>query len=170
MSRHSTPATPVENRATNIVDFVQFNPRFAAVLNKQTHMTREVVVRVFNGETLEEIAETSRYLDRQGVKAALLTTLETLRLAGRRDNPLEAPSHDLDRLVHLLREGIRRRQEREALILCRYHGWTEPTGRGTCSGCTCHLNPPHAGRPPKYCSNACKQRGYRGRVTQQSPV
>jgi hypothetical protein len=67
-----------------------------------------------------------------------------------------------------LSDAIRRVQNgnvEPALVWCDRHGWSAPEGsHGVCGRCKCPVWFNGVGRPPKYCSDACRKAASRARL------
>lgn len=72
---------------------------------------------------------------------------------------------DLADVIRHVDQSALREQATSSLIRCPNHGWSEQLGRAICLECPCEVAPPTSvgGRIRRYCSNSCRQKGYRRR-------
>ncbi|MEU1210636.1 hypothetical protein [Nocardia sp. NPDC005825] len=185
--RRSTGRRPVEDYATDRVDFEQLNVQLYVALAYQRGSFGKILRQLLRGghdegidEILLEYAETHGPDAEQPALDLFDTGLfvdELHELVTRVSSALNLDPADLDRLIRnvewLNLPGSQKERPFDSghLLRCSFHGWVlDPDFLNfrvvrvrDCFQCPCPITPRGTGRPAKYCSTYCRVAAHRAR-------
>lgn len=175
MSRYPAQRDPVSSRASDHVDASMFVKAFEEILGTLHPWEQDMIRMLLAGIRIEEIAR-SYDIGMEETQISLAYVLERLRRRWR-----SAPLHELvmeDDFGRIMRRfSIDSQHRPDELVWCELHERWAIAATRACLVCECtvdgtplervretsggKLSLRRIGRPPLYCSAACKQRGYR---------